>query len=154
MTMRLITKQILLECAITKKYKAEDLSVEINSNIDKLVILSNNLQTLYGNELKFSCTLRDKEHNSKIPNAAPFSSHSLGICADIIDIGQPFAFWLSQKPRQFYIDNNFCIEHPAYTPKHVHIQIGYKHSSNQLWFKPSKTAIPISKNFNCNFQPL
>ena len=93
----MVTLEKLLQCANTKKYQIKDVPENVINNLKKLVILLNNIEKEYKQELVFTCSYRDEIHNKKV-GGAKNSNHLYGFAVDIADSKNNLYNWL--------VDNN------------------------------------------------
>lgn len=147
--MQKITKKALLECSNTKKYQEEELPPDVSENLEKVIIILNKFQGMYGMVLNFTCSYRDEEHNTMI-RGAKNSDHCKGFAVDISDLDRGIAAFC-MKNLEILENLGIWLEHPAFTKNWVHFTINPKKIRA---FKPSINSIPTNNKFFFEKQPI
>jgi len=138
---------MILMSELLKGKKLEDLSEEIQTNLNKLLPIINNVRTLYGHPMTVSSCVRTMDEHlaiyakkgitdkSKIPMK---SKHLYGLAVDIYDPNKELQKWCLSN-EQTLKEIGVWMESFDATPNWVHFQIvpyGSYQEGKSLWFKP------------------
>lgn len=138
---------MILMSELLKGKKLEDLSPEVQTNLNQLLVAINKVRTLYGHPMIVtSCVRTMEEHlaiyakkgitdKSKIPMK---SKHLFGQAVDIADADGKLKEWCLAN-EQTLKEVGVWMEAFHATPTWVHFQIvpyGSYHEGSSLWFNP------------------
>jgi len=122
------------------KTHASEYTAEVSENLDKLLIVINKIQDLYGKKMKVNSGWRPAGINASIAGAAKKSNHMLGLAVDIGDAdGEVMKWVLSNLDKMKEI--GVYLEDWRHTPTWTHFQIIPPKSGNRI-FIPSSAPAP------------
>lgn len=135
-----------------KKYAIE-YTQEISDNLDKLLVVMNQVREAYGKAMVVTSGWRPPEINAHTPGAAMHSKHQIGLAVDISDpVGDVRRYVLANlsmmKDLGLYMEDfNWC-------PGWVHLQLGPPSSGHRIFIpstNPPTCDVWVSGDYDSSF---
>ena len=124
---------------------ASDYTQEISDNIDKFLLVFNQVRTAWGKPMTVNSGWRPPAINGSTPGAATHSKHMLGLAIDIADDGSLWAWVLENL--QLMKDLDLFMEDKRWCPGWVHFGLG-KSASGKRIFVPSANRPEAPDSWN------
>lgn len=149
----MLSKQELLK-GRDLQYPA-DYTQEISDNLDKLLVIMNQIRSAYGISMTVNSGWRPPSINSNTPGAAKHSKHMLGLACDIADPDGSLWAWTINN-LQLMKDLGIFMEHKWWTSSDssggwVHYQLSPSNSGKRI-FVPSNNPPKSKKWWDGNYE--
>ena len=118
---------------------ASDYTQEISDNLDRFLILLNQIRAAYGKPMIVNSGWRPLSINASTPGAAAHSKHMLGLAADIADPNGDVRRWVLEN-LQLMKDLDIFIEDFRWTPGWVHFGLGRPASGKRIFVPNANRA--------------
>ena len=122
-----------------KEYTSE-YTYEISQNLDKLLIVMNEIQNNYGQKFKVNSGWRPAAVNSSTPGAAAHSKHMLGLAVDVADADGNIMKWVLEN-LELMKTLGVYFEDWQWTPTWTHFQLGAPKSGNRIFIPSTAPAL-------------
>ena len=133
----MISKKELLQGRDTKY--PDDYTQEISDNLDKFLLLINQVRTAWGKPMTVNSGWRPPSINGTTPGAAAHSKHMIGLAVDISDEDGSLWKWVIEN-LALMRDLGFYMEDRRWTPTWVHFGFGPPKSGHRVFVPDSTRA--------------
>lgn len=122
------------------KLYPKEYTQEISDNVDKMLVILNQVRTKYGKPMHVSSGWRPVAVNSKLSNAGKKSNHTLGLACDFKDSDGKLKDWVIENLK-WLASIGLYFEDFNYTKGWVHMQIVPPKSKRRI-FVPNTNPAP------------
>jgi hypothetical protein len=117
-----------------------DYTKEISDNLDKFLVVINQVRTAYNIPMIVNSGWRPPSINSSTPGASTHSKHMLGLAVDISDKDGHLWSWVLNN-LNLMRELGLYLEDRRWTPTWVHFGLGAPSSGNRIFVPNSNRAI-------------
>lgn len=128
---------------------ASDYTQEISDNLDKFLLLINQVRSAWAKPMYVNSGWRPPSINASTPGAAAHSKHMDGLAIDISDVDGSLWAWVLQN-LELMKQLGLYMEDRRWTPTWVHFGFGPPNSGHRI-FVPNKNAAPKPEAWDGNY---
>lgn len=116
-----------------------DYTQEISDNLDKLLIVMNQIRSAWGKPMTVDSGWRPPSINASTPGAATHSKHMLGLAVDIADADGSLWSWVLEN-LELMQQLGIFFEDRRWTPNWVHFGLGAPASGKRIFVPNANRA--------------